>query len=156
MVTSTSAVVHPLSIARGGSQKLGFLHSALVSSPPARPAATGKRAAEKGHLCYTLAGIIDERACGLASILPMASCGEIVLARVPTRDLSRSAEEALGAEISLSLVSQHVQDVEAAEEAFNARPLGTVMVSGHRSGNIFPESSDWWFPCSPCRTHTYP
>jgi putative transposase len=54
----------------------------------------------------------------------LAACGEMVLAGVSNRKVSRLAEEAFGAEVSPSLVSQLVKDVEPAVEAFNERPLG--------------------------------
>jgi putative transposase len=54
----------------------------------------------------------------------LAACGEMVLAGVSNRNVSRLAEEAFGAEVSPSLVSQLVKDLDPAVEAFNTRPLG--------------------------------
>jgi transposase-like protein len=55
----------------------------------------------------------------------LAACGEMVLAGVSNRNVSRLAEEAFGAEVSPSLVSQLVKDLEPAVDAFRTRPLET-------------------------------
>lgn len=53
----------------------------------------------------------------------LAACGEMVLAGVSNRNVSKLAEEAFGAEVSPSLVSQLLKDLEPAVEAFRTRPL---------------------------------
>lgn len=55
----------------------------------------------------------------------LAACGEMVLAGVSNRNVSKLAEEAFGAEVSPSLVSQLLKDLEPAVEAFRTRPLET-------------------------------
>lgn len=54
----------------------------------------------------------------------LAACGQMVLAGVSNRNVSKLAEEAFGAEVSPSLVSQILKDIEPAVEAFRTRPLG--------------------------------
>ena len=54
----------------------------------------------------------------------LAACGEMVLAGVSNRKVTKLAEEAFGAEVSASLVSQLMKDLEPALEAFRTRPLG--------------------------------
>ena len=56
----------------------------------------------------------------------LAACGEMVLAGVSNRKVTKLAEEAFGAEVSASLVSQLMKALEPALEAFRARPLGEV------------------------------
>jgi len=54
----------------------------------------------------------------------LAACGEMVLAGVSNRNVTRLAEEAFGASVSPGLVSQLLKDLDPAVEAFNTRPLG--------------------------------
>ncbi len=54
----------------------------------------------------------------------LAACGEMVLAGVSNRKVTKLAEEAFGAEVSASLVSQLMKALEPALEAFRTRPLG--------------------------------
>lgn len=54
----------------------------------------------------------------------LAACGQMVLAGVSNRNVSKLAEEVFGAEVSPSLVSQLMKDIEPAVEAFRTRPLG--------------------------------
>jgi len=54
----------------------------------------------------------------------LAACGEMVLAGVSNRKVTKLAEEAFGAAVSASLVSQLMKDLEPALEAFRTRPLG--------------------------------
>lgn len=52
----------------------------------------------------------------------LAACGEMVLAGVSNRNVSKLTEEAFGAEVSPSLVSQLLKDLEPAVEAFLPDP----------------------------------
>lgn len=54
----------------------------------------------------------------------LAACGEMVLAGVSNRRASKLAEEAFGAEVSPSLLSNLVKELEPALAAFRDRPLG--------------------------------
>ena len=54
----------------------------------------------------------------------LAACGQMVLAGVSNRNVSKLAEEAFGAEVSPSLVSRILKDIEPAVAAFRTRPLG--------------------------------
>ncbi len=54
----------------------------------------------------------------------LAACGEMVLAGVSNRRASQLAESAFGAEVSPSLISNLVKELEPAVAAFRDRPLG--------------------------------
>jgi len=55
----------------------------------------------------------------------LAACGQMVLAGVSNRKVCKLAEEAFGARVSASTVSNLMKDLEPALEAFRKRPLET-------------------------------